>query len=34
MLELGGFGAELFVIPPEGVFTYVERAKTERENDS
>ena len=28
-----GFGAEIFVLRPEGVQTYVEREKTEIEND-
>ena len=30
----GGFGAKIFVLRSEGVFIYVERAKTEIENDS
>jgi len=30
---IGGFGAEIFVLRPEGVQTYVEREKTEIEND-
>ena len=30
---IGGFGAKIFVIRPEGVQMYVERAKTEIEND-
>ena len=30
---IGGFGAKIFVFRPEGVYTYVERAKTEIEND-
>ena len=30
---IGGFGAKIFVIRSEGVLTYVERAKTEIEND-
>ena len=29
----GGFGAKIFVLRPEGVYKYVERAKTEIEND-
>ena len=28
-----GFGAKIFVLRPEGVQTYVEREKTEIEND-
>ena len=31
---IGGFGAKIFVFRPEGVHRYVERAKTEIENDS
>ena len=31
---LWGFGAEIFVLRPEGVYKYVERAKTEIENDT
>ena len=31
---IGGFGAKIFVLRPEGVQTYVEREKTEIENDS
>ena len=30
---LGEFGAKIFVLRPEGVQTYVEREKTEIEND-
>ena len=30
---IGGFGAKIFVFRPEGVHRYVERAKTEIEND-
>ena len=30
---IGGFGAKIFVLRPEGVYKYVERAKTEIEND-
>ena len=30
---IGGFWAKIFVIRPEGVQTYVEREKTEIEND-
>ena len=32
-MGIGGFGAKIFVIRSEGVLTYVERAKTEIEND-
>ena len=31
---IGGFGAKIFVFRPEGVHRYVERSKTEIENDS
>ena len=31
---IGGFGAKIFVLRPEGVYKYVERAKTEIENDT
>ena len=30
---IGGFSAKFFVLRPEGVQRYVERAKTEKEND-
>ena len=30
---IGGFGAKIFVLRSEGVLIYVERAKTEIEND-
>ena len=32
-MGIGEFGAKIFVFRPEGVYTYVERAKTEIEND-
>ena len=32
-MGLRGFGAKIFVLRPEGVQTYVEREKTEIEND-
>ena len=31
---VGGFGDKIFVLPSEGVVTYVERGKTEIENDT
>ena len=31
---VGGFGDKIFVLPSEGVVTYVERGKTEIENDA
>ena len=30
---IGGFEAKIFVIRPEDVYKYIERAKTEIEND-
>ena len=32
-MGVGGFGAKIFVLRPEGVQRYDERAKTEIEND-